>query len=241
MTTLITGNRTLLSMEKPTELQRKKAKWIRVIDLDKCIGCNVCTKSCIEANFVPKDPDQQEWIKIYSIENTQNKSTSFFPLTCMHCQNAPCVKVCPVGASYYDENQIVLVDQETCIGCRLCMAACPYEARYFNWEEPKHSSEELQHTYSDEAPWPHRKGVVEKCMFCAYRIKKDELPICIISCPQKALLFGNLDLNTVSNGQGETWKLSTLLDEELAYRFKEELGTEPSVYYLPPHRRLREA
>jgi molybdopterin-containing oxidoreductase family iron-sulfur binding subunit len=215
---------------------RKKAKWIRIIDLERCIGCNICTESCIEAHFVPAAPNQQEWIKIYDFTNEPNANgKSFFPRSCMHCQNAPCVKVCPVGASHYNKDRLVLVDHNKCIGCRLCMAACPYEARYFNWEEPKHSSEELAHKYSPEAPWPHRKGVVEKCMGCAYRVKEGELPICVTACPQRAILFGNVDFDILTNGKGESWRLSDIL-ESSAFQFKEELGTDPSVFYLNPRR-----
>ncbi len=228
------SNVALESMEEKNEVQRKKARWIRVIDLERCIGCKVCTEACIQAHYVPASPDQQEWIKIYDVGSMHIEGTRFFPRPCMQCQNAPCVKVCPVGASFYNEDHIVLVNHDTCIGCRLCMAACPYDARYFNWEEPKHTNDELSHRNRPEAPWPHRKGVVEKCMLCAYKIKDGALPVCVEACPQKALLFGDLDRDTISNGQGENWNLLEFLEDKSAYRFKDELGTEPAVYYIPP-------
>ncbi len=146
------------------------------------------------------------------------------------------MKVCPVGATYKRDDGLVLINQDTCIGCRFCMSACPYEARYFNWFDPPVSAEEKFITYSDEYPVPHRRGVVEKCMFCAHRTNMGRLPACVEACHNKgmdAIYFGDRLEDSVSNG-AEVVRLSELLSKNNAYRLKEDLGTEPRVYYLAP-------
>ncbi|MFQ5712323.1 MAG: sulfate reduction electron transfer complex DsrMKJOP subunit DsrO [Candidatus Geothermarchaeales archaeon] len=225
-----------ISLELPEDTRKepgKKAKkWVMVIDLKRCDGCGSCTAACTMAHFVPRG---QEWIKVFKMRESSHTAPYYFVRPCMQCENAPCVNVCPVGASYHREDGVVLINHETCIGCRLCMAACPYGARYFNWEEPEHTPEELNHTYSPEEPWPHRRGVVEKCMFCAHLADEGRLPVCVIGCPMKAIYFGDLNEDAVSNGR-EIVKFSELVEKNWGYRFREELGTEPRVYYLPPRR-----
>ncbi len=155
----------------------------------------------------------------------------------MNCENAPCLNVCPVGATFRTDEGVVLVDHERCIGCRYCMAACPYDARYFNWGEPPHTPEELAHEYSPLEPWPHRKGTVDKCDFCAHAARKGALPACVQACTKEmgdgAIYYGDLREDAVSNGV-ETLPLSRTLREKGGFRFKEELGTRPRVFYLPP-------
>jgi molybdopterin-containing oxidoreductase family iron-sulfur binding subunit len=215
--------------ESDSKKPKRKRNWAMIIDLDKCDGCRQCTIACQDPHFVPFD---QEWIKIYEVEDAVGEKF-FFPRPCMSCNKAPCVKVCPVGANFYNEDDIVLVDHERCIGCRMCMAACPYEVRYFNWEEPEHTEEELAHEYSPEEPWPHRRGVVEKCMLCSpHRSDMGELPYCVIACPKGTLYFGDLEEDAVSNGK-ETLSASNVFKDRQPYRYKEELGTKPKVYYLP--------
>jgi Fe-S-cluster-containing dehydrogenase component len=160
----------------------------------------------------------------------------FLPVLCQNCQNAPCAKVCPVGATFYSEDEIILVDQERCIGCRICITACPYERRFFNLFDPPVLEEERNIPYSPDHNIPKRRGVVEKCIWCRHRIKEGRLPACVEACTaagHRALFFGDAAEDVVSNGD-ETVKLSELLRGRGVYRLKEELGTEPRVYYLPP-------
>ncbi len=208
-------------------IRNRKDTWLMVIDLDKCNGCKRCTESCIEAHHVPPG---QEWIKVYTKKDASGTGTHFLPRPCMQCENAPCVNVCPVGASFYNTDGLVLIDQNRCIGCRYCMVACPFEARYFNWAEPPHTEKELSQRYSPEFPARHRRGVVEACNFCAHAIQQS-LPYCVESCPQGALYFGSRERNQAVNSKSEVQTVSQLLGRG-AYRLREELGTMPRVYYL---------
>lgn len=210
-------------------------RWVMVIDLAKCDGCKECTKACNAMHFVPPG---QEWIKVF--ENRDNKIAGayWFPRPCMQCDNTPCAKVCPVGATMKREDGIVLVDQERCIGCRYCIAACPYGSRSFNWAEPPHTPQELQQAYSVEWNYPHRRGVVEKCIFCPAHAREGKLPGCAAACPMNAIYFGDQMEDVVRNHAGETVSFTGLIREKGGFRFMEELGTEPRVWYLPPRDRL---
>lgn len=206
--------------------------WVMMIDLAKCDGCGACTKACQEAHFVPEG---QTWIQVYQV--TDDKGGSYYlPRPCFNCRNAPCVKVCPVGATYVDPDGVVLVDQTRCIGCRYCMAACPYNARFFNWTTPDYPPEAQAHPYSPEEPWPTPKGVVMKCMFCAHRAREGQLPECASNCPMGAIYFGNEAEDAVTNGFGQTVPFRATLQQQAGFRWKEELGTDPRVYYLPARR-----
>jgi len=208
------------------------ARYVMVIDLDKCKGCGKCTAACIVYHFVPRG---QEWIKVFKIEDGEQEQ--YFLRPCMQCQNPPCVNVCPVGAAFIREDGVVLIDHDICIGCRMCIAACPYHARYFNWGEPEHTPEELAHTYSPEQPWPHRKGVVEKCDFCADHAEKGQIPPCAKACPEGAIYYGDRYENVVKSSL-ETISFTEMLTKRHARRFKEELGTRPNVYYLQEGREI---
>lgn len=209
-------------------------QWTMVIDLKKCEGCETigkepqCTAACNKAHFVPQG---QDWIKVSKVEGACGGSY-WMPFPCMQCQNAPCVKVCPVGASYHTKEGIVLINHERCIGCRLCMAACPYQRRYFNWEEQKVPAEAILAQHSPEYPVPAVKGTVSKCMFCAHNAMNGKLPVCVSGCPMGALYFGDKERDLATNGI-EVKALGKMLGENNAFRYKEELGTEPRVYYLP--------
>ena len=210
-------------------------RWVMVIDLARCDGCGECTEACNAMHMVPPG---QEWIKVYKMQHDALRVTGshFFPRPCMQCDNPPCVNVCPVGASYKREDGIVLIDQDLCIGCRFCLAACPYSARYFNWAEPPHTAQELSQPYSVETNIPHRRGVAEKCLFCPALTRQGQLPACGSACPKGAIYFGDEHEDAVTNGLGETYRLSELLAEGGAHRHLEELGTEPRVWYLPPRK-----
>lgn len=208
-------------------------QWVMVIDLAKCDGCRHCQEACDAYHYIPEN---QEWIKIYRNRHEDGQGAYWFPRPCMQCDNPPCVKVCPVGATYKREDGIVIIDQDRCIGCRFCIPSCPYSARYFNWGEPQHYPGELSRPYSIEYNYPHRKGVTAKCIFCPANLREGKLPACVANCPMDALLFGDRNEDAVTNGSGVTYRLSELLKREGAYRYLEEIGTKPRVYYLPPRR-----
>ncbi len=214
---------------------RAGARWVMVIDLAKCDGCRECTRACAAMHFVPPG---QEWIRVYEMRDHEAGAPYWFPRPCMQCDNPPCVKVCPVSATWKREDGIVLQDATRCIGCRFCLAACPYQARSFNWTEPPHAPEELQQPYSMDWAFPHRKGVSEKCIFCPGLVKEGKLPGCVTACPMGAIYFGDQIEDAVTNSQGETVRFSRLIQDNAGQRFQEELGTEPRVYYLPPKKRI---
>jgi len=152
----------------------------------------------------------------------------------MQCQNPPCVNVCPVGATWTTPEGITLIDQNRCIGCRMCMAACPYGVRRFNWDPPPNPPGLTFATYSPEYPLPHRQGTVEKCMLCAHLMKNGKLPACAEACPMYAIYMADLTEDIATNGQ-EVVKFSRFVADNNAYRLKEELGTRPRVWYIPGH------
>jgi molybdopterin-containing oxidoreductase family iron-sulfur binding subunit len=203
-------------------------KMVMVVDLAKCRNARKCLEGCQEMHFLPP---HMEWIKFYLLRDSEDLAPYWFPKPCLHCNNPPCVKVCPVGATFKRTDGIVLIDNERCIGCKFCMAACPYSSRVFNWEEPKMKNQSTA-KYSPETSTPPRVGTVSKCDFCPDMVRKGELPTCVTSCPNGVYYYGDKNEDSVTNGT-ETVRFSELIDSRAAYRFMEELGTEPSVYYLP--------
>ena len=210
-------------------------KWIMVIDLSKCDGCKACTTACNKAHDTPGD---REWIRVLRMQDSKDATPYFLPKPCFHCDIPPCTKVCPVDATFKRQDGIVLVDNERCIGCRFCIAACPYSTRFFNWGPPKNSPEGLKLGYSPERGYPRRVGTVEKCDFCPEMLEMGELPHCASGCPMGAIYFGDQLEDAVTNSKGETERLSKLLKDRAGYRFMEELGTEPRTFYLPPKNRM---
>jgi len=217
-----------------------------VIDLDRCTGCQACVVACKAENNIPfVGPEEAarghviSWMQI--ITETQEAHDDvrvrFIPRPCFHCEEAPCTKVCPVYATYRDPEGLVAQIYHRCIGCRFCMAACPYNAKFFNWfkyETPK----EMQLSANPDVS-VRQKGVVEKCTFCHHRLLKardraayekrdlapeDYVPACVESCPSEAIIFGDLD-----DPYSEVARLSR---SSRAFRLLEELGTEPKVFYL---------
>lgn len=202
-----------------------------VIDLKKCVGCKACTVACKAENHTPPgvayNVVMEEEVGTYP-----NVTRKFIPRPCMQCENSPCTKVCPTGATYHRPDGIVAVDYDKCIGCRYCVTACPYGARTFDFgenyhEEPTPYEEKASPEYAE---FRKRKkgrspiGNVRKCTFCLHRVKKGLKPACVETCMGRAYTFGNIkDPNS---------DVAKLLRKRASHRLKEELGNKPRVYYL---------
>jgi len=208
-------------------------KFIMVIDLAKCKNARKCVDACQEGHMLPKD---HEWIKLYLLQDDKNTAKYWFPRPCFHCDKPMCVSVCPVGATYKRDDGIVLVDNERCIGCKFCMTGCPYSARVFNWKDPEIKLPP-DHVYDPETNIPPVEGTVGKCVFCADNLRKNILPRCVTACPMGVIYFGDILEDTVTNGD-ETVRFSKIMLDRAGFRYREELGTLPSVYYLPPNQRM---
>jgi Fe-S-cluster-containing dehydrogenase component len=225
---------------KITNLQAREGiegkKFVMVIDLGRCANARKCIEGCQKMHH--KVPPT-EWIKVKHMQDAETLAPYWMPQPCFHCDNPPCTKVCPVDATFKRQDGIVLIDNERCIGCRFCMAACPYNARSFNWGE-KWGEAKVDSTgtadcceYSPETSFPAKMGTVEKCDFCPDMARQGILPDCVTACPNGTIFFGDANEDTVSNGE-ETFRLSELVKKRAGYRYLEDLGTEPRVYYLPP-------
>jgi molybdopterin-containing oxidoreductase family iron-sulfur binding subunit len=209
-------------------------KFVMVVDLARCKNARKCIAACQKWHY---RPEEKEWLTVKLMKDNEKSAPYWFPKQCFHCDNPPCVKVCPVNATYKRQDGLVLIDNERCIGCKFCMAACPYSTRVFNWSEPEQPIDIKQLAYSPETGIPARVGTVEKCDFCPDRSREGLLPPCVEACPNGVFYFGDENEDTVSNGD-ETVSFTQLIKDRAAYRFQEELGTKPRVYYLPPKDRL---
>lgn len=197
------------------------------INLDRCIGCQTCANACKMQNNVPMG---MHWNRVLtegcdSIDGAQgefpNLTRTYLPIACQHCENPACQRVCPTGATYKDEKGRVEVDYDKCIGCRMCMAACPYNARVFNWSEP---ARDPDFNYGDKDVPVRPRGVVEKCTMCKERTDREDEPMCVVCCPTRARTFGDLDdpNSTISR---------TILDHKAGVLLEEQ-GTRPQVHYF---------
>lgn len=207
--------------------------WVMVIDLSKCVGCDYCVYACQAVNDTRED---MRW-NIRVVDETPTGETFHITRPCLHCNNAPCVAVCPVAATYNRADGLVIMDYDRCIGCRYCQTACPYGARVFNWEERDDENTVVPGFGRPEVP-RRQRGVVEKCTFCVHRIDAalenglmpgvDEAatPACVNICPVTARYFGDL------NDPNST--VSKIINEMPTLRLREDLGTDPNVYYIPP-------
>lgn len=222
------------------------ARWGMVIDLDRCTGCQACVIACKQENNVPYcEPSEAEkgrrisWISIRCVVDGSlpDVNLKFMPILCQHCDRPPCIDVCPTGATYKNQEGIVAQIYPRCIGCRYCANACPYSIKYFNWFAPRWPEEMTRMQNPDVSVRP--RGVIEKCTFCHHRLmkgkeraksegrpftEKDYKPACVQSCPTSAMAFGDLD--------DPNSDVSRLAKSERAFRFLEELGTQPKVIYL---------
>ncbi len=224
----------------------KERRWGMAIDLDRCTGCGACVAACKVENNIPEvSPEEAKagrvmhWIRIARHEEAEleHAVSKSYPALCYHCDNAPCTMVCPVHATYKGIDGIIGQTYSRCIGCRYCMAACPYTVKVYNWFEPHWDHELRAHTNPDVSL--RTNGVVEKCTFCVHRLlvardtaacegrdvrEEDYLPACVEICPAQAIIFGDLD-----EPDSAVAKASR---SPRALRLLEELGTEPAVYYL---------
>jgi Fe-S-cluster-containing dehydrogenase component len=210
------------------------------LDISRCIGCRRCVYACVDENNQSRDP-QVHWIRVLSMEKGKGVDFSaadpyyqpsevpqeghfYVPVACQQCRNAPCTKVCPTGATWTEPDGIVVIDYDWCIGCRYCMAACPYGARHFNWGEPSIPKGALNtHThYLGNRPRP--KGVVEKCTFCIQRTRVGRYPACVEVCPVGARKFGNL--------LDPTSEIRYIIEHKRVLVLKEELNTLPKFFYF---------
>ncbi len=211
-------------------------RWAMVVDTRKCLrqkGCRDCIIACHEAHNVPdfgNPKDEVKWVWKEGFEHSfPDQENEFMEadlkhqdvlLMCNHCDNAPCVRVCPTGATFKRESDgVVMMDMHRCIGCRYCMAACPYGSRSFNWRDPRTAIAKINPDFPTRT-----RGVVEKCNFCSEKLARGEMPACVTSCKANALTFGDLE-----DPQSE---VRDLLSRHFNIRRKVGLGTQPMVYYL---------
>jgi len=212
------------------------------LDLSRCIGCRRCVYGCVAENNQSRDP-QIHWIRVLQMEKEKGVDLAhseqyynpelvpeeghfYMPVQCQQCENPPCVKVCPVQATWKELDGIVVVDYNWCIGCRYCMAACPYSARHFNWKKPGLPAEEMNPDTHYLGNRPRPVGVVEKCTFCIQRTREvpGRYPACEEACPVGARKFGNL-LDPDS-------EMRYLIENKRVFIFKEDLNTQPKFYYF---------
>lgn len=196
-----------------------------VIDLKRCVGCYGCQLSCKAEHATPPGVFFARLAK-QEIGAFPNVQVVFLPLLCFHCAEAPCVEVCPTGASHYREGGVVDIDRQLCVACRACLQACPYSARYYH-DAPRTY-------YPGQGPTPYERvrggpdglNVVMKCNFCIDRVQAGLEPACVANCAAKARTFGDLD--------DPASEVSRLIKLRGGQPLRPELGTRPSVYYLPP-------
>lgn len=197
-----------------------------VIDRRRCIGCHTCAEACKMQNNVPMG---MLWNRVISegsedidgaVGEYPNLTRNYLPIACQHCENPACQRVCPTGATYKDDKGRVEIDYDKCIGCRMCMAACPYNARSFNWEEPVRDPD---FNYGDARVPVRFKGVAEKCTLCKERTDDGDDPKCVKCCPTKARIFGDLD--------DPDSEVSKRIKAKNAHVLLPEQGTHPQVHY----------
>lgn len=208
------------------------------LNISRCRGYRECVRGCVKENNTSRNPEIQ-FIRVLEMDKgTMNLETSnhyfggekvpvdgkfYLPVQCHQCDNPPCVKACPVKATWAEPDGIVVIDYNWCIGCRFCMAACPYWARHFNWAEPSIPKDQINTQTHYLSNRPRFKGVVEKCFFCLQRTRKGRMPACQEACPTGARVFGNLlDPNS---------DIRYILENKTVFRLKEDLNTDPKFWY----------
>ncbi len=210
------------------------------LDLSRCVGCRRCVYACVAENNQSRDPqihyitvlemEKREGVNIhhadpyYEADQVPREGHFYFPVACQQCDNSPCSRVCPVGATWKEPDGVVVIDYDWCIGCRYCMASCPYGARRFNWTTPSIPPEEINPDTHILGNRPRMKGVVEKCHWCLQRTRKGRYPACVEICPVGARKFGNL-LDPDS-------EIRQVIDTKRIFVFKEDLDTAPKFFYF---------
>ena len=199
------------------------------INLDRCIGCHTCANACKMQNNVP---DGMLWNRVLTegcddidgaVGEYPNLSRTYVPLACPHCENPACLKVCPTGATCKDDSGRVEIDYDRCIGCRMCMAACPYNVRVFNWKDPQRDGD---FNWGDTRVPVRTRGVMEKCTLCKERTDAGDEPMCVVCCPTHARVFGDLD-----DPDSELARLRSEKGSDV-HILLEEKGTKPQVFYF---------
>ena len=223
-----------------TEEAMEGVKFGYALDISRCVGCRRCVYACVEENNQSRDP-QIHWIRVlemekekgvdfahanayYDAEEVPREGHFYLPVACQQCDNPACVKSCPVGATWKEEDGIVVIDYDWCIGCRCCMSACPYGARHFNFAEPQIPAEELNPKTHYLGNRPRPAGVVEKCTFCVQRVRNGRYPACVEVCPVGARKFGNL--------YDPESEVRFVLEHKRVFVLKAELNTRPSFFYF---------
>jgi molybdopterin-containing oxidoreductase family iron-sulfur binding subunit len=213
------------------------------LNLTRCIGCRKCAHACLAENNQSRDDSndiEMSYIRVlemkkgsinletstafYDPESVPQKDKYYMPVQCHQCAESPCTKVCPVQATWPEKDGVIVVDYNWCIGCRYCMAACPYDARRFNYKKPTITPEQINPNQNYLSNRIRPKGVVEKCTFCLQRTRAGKYPACLEVCPTGARVFGNLlDPNS---------EINYILNNKRVYILKEDVGTQPRFYYF---------
>ncbi len=215
------------------------------LDLSRCIGCRRCEWACVRENNISRVAGQGHWIRVlrlrtgnlvkldeadhhYNPSLVPEDGYFYLPVQCQHCANPPCVRACPVKATWKEPDGLVVVDYDWCIGCRFCIAACPYRGRTFNWAEPVVPAGEINSGTHYLGNRPRPRAVADKCTFCIQRVRgaagTGRYPACVEVCPVGARKFGNL-----LDPAGE---MRYILEHKRVFRLKEDLNTEPNFYYF---------
>ncbi len=213
-------------------------QFVYALNLSRCIGCRRCVHACVAENNQSRSPEIQ-YIRViemprgtldleqgnhhYDRPTVPDENHFYLPVQCHQCDDPPCVKVCPVEATWKEPDGIVVIDYDWCIGCRYCEAACPYWARRFNFAEPTIKPEDINRDMSYLSNRPRPRGVMEKCHFCLHRTRKGLMPACLEACPVGARKFGNI-LDPES-------EVSQILKTKRVFVLKEEVGTLPRFFY----------
>ncbi len=213
-------------------------KFVYAINLSLCNGNGKCVEACHQENNHDRDTNQS-YIRVLempkgSLDMEKGNTTYthsvpaddmfYMPVQCQQCDEPPCVNVCPVEATWKEDDGIVVVDYNWCIGCRYCEAACPYHARRFNFKKPEIPADEVNPDQGYLSNRIRPQGVIEKCHYCLHRTRRGRLPACLEACPTGARVFGNI-LDPDSD-------IRWILENKRVFILKEELGTEPSFFYF---------